>query len=190
MSSDGTRIESVYEPGFGETGPQKSEDLVMVENPISVYAIKDERSERYQKAINNIGLFDYKSKDMILLAESGDAKQQQGVIALRSAIKELISEQNYPRVMTRKDFDGGYSTSEVSPIEVVTFTDEFTHTNSESGIKIPATNIVFVKRNEASDIEYTRGRTMIINKANEALQLFNTDFRIPQFPSDDKLKKI
>ncbi len=190
MATDGTRIESIYEPGFGATGPQKSEDLIMVENPISVYGVKDERSSLYQDALNRGGFGDYKSKDMILFANNGEIKRDQALVAINSAINIAMMGNMYPKVMTRKNFEGGYTTSESSPIQAVDLTDSFSHTNSESGIKIPLANIVFLKRNEASDKEYEQARAIIIDKANRTLQLFGTDFRIPQFPSGDKLKGI
>lgn len=69
-------------------------------------------------------------------------------------------------------------------------TGDFIHKNTESGIKIPLSNIVLLKRNEATDEEYEKAREMIIDKANRTLQLFDTDFRIPQFPKGNKLKSI
>lgn len=188
--SDSTRIESIYEPGFGPTGPQKPEDLIMVENNISVYGVKKERAEKYQDALKRGGWGDYESKDIILFAGQGDSNQKQTLIAMNSVINSSMVDPLFPKVMTRRDFDGGYSTSEVSPIQAVDLSEGFSHTNTESGIKIPLTNVVLLKRREASDDDYDKARSMIIQKTNIALQIFNTDFRIPQFPNDDKLKRI
>jgi len=101
MSTDGTRIESVYEPGFGETGRQKPEDLIMVENPISAYGVKDERATRYQDALNNVGLGEHQSKDIILFANNGDTKQGQALVAINSSILVAIRDPLYPKIMTR-----------------------------------------------------------------------------------------
>jgi hypothetical protein len=187
-----TSIQSVYEPGWGETGPTKIEDAVMIESPIGVYRLSEKRAANYQKALDK-SEHRGKPKDIMFFTESdanGEERLEQAGIALQYAKDKLLDNDTFPSVQRKEEFPGGHYYIQESPVGAVPMSTEFTHTNRQSGVRIPVQNLVFYQSDLATEEQYTKGRRMLIDKANEVLQKFKADFRIPQFPPNDKLKEI
>ena len=187
---DSPNIESVYEPGWGETGPQRPEDQVMIENSISAYRLSEENAKGYQATIDGFGV-EAEARDILLFnGRDNELKQNRSLMAVNAAMTALMHNSDYPKVREVRSAGQGYVTSDRSPVGVFASNDKYTHTNRESGIELPLENLVFYQVKGSSELEYKSARKQLIDNANVVLQIFSTDFRLPQFPLDDKLKKI
>jgi len=185
-SEIGTRIETTYEPGWGSTGPTTLEDAVMIDQPVGIYGIKEDRAREYQEALNKETGGDI-PRDLILFAESEatSTRYGQAEVALKYANRILMDQESFPKVA------GLIKGTSLSPVTIGMLPeDQFHYTSPETHTKIGLGSILFAIKEGASDADYVIARSMVVNEANKTLQLFKADFRIPQFPTDKELPKI
>lgn len=186
MSGDGTKIELVYEPGFGSMGSAKENTLV--ESPIGLYRLSEKKKADYQKMLDNSRV-DGTPRDVIFFVKD-KTYFPQALVALIYSAKDLSTNPNFPTINKRKDTPDGYSITNHSALGAYNPSDGYTQSNKEAGVDLPLDNLILYQTTGVSNEDYVKGRRMLIDKANETLQIFEAKFRIPQFPPDDKLREI
>lgn len=189
-----TGIESVYEPGWGETGPQTLEDSVMMEKPVGIYSLTKRTAKDCQKLLDRAGI-EASPQGLILFAEKDkEQRSSQAEIAIKASIQELMLEESgFPKVKIKKDLHdgkGSYQISERSPFFSVSLTDPSTHTNFESGLTIPLKSILLCKQKGATDAEYNRATSLVLTNVNKILRIFDASFRIPEVGDTEKLLEV
>jgi len=155
--------------------------------PVAVYALSEATRAKWQSKLKSAGS-ENEPFEVILLAEpkGEDSMQKRISVALSASSYKLMREKaNFPKITTQKSIGGESATMtqvmETSPLEWAELSN-LSITDGVSGREVPVDGILFCKSKGATEAEYLQARNLVVNEANKMLQLFDTEFRIPNFP--------
>ncbi len=174
-----SEIELVYEPGFGSTGSLK--ENIMVENPIGVYSFNEKTQSQVQKIVANQGINGNPVEALGIVDLKKQKLTKQVHAALNSAMGALIGQPDYPKTSLPQLI-------QISPVAITALEGSIIET--ETGIKLDQDFLVFCRTKGATVPDYIRARNMLIDKANETLQVFEVKDLIPSFPPLEEMQKI
>lgn len=186
-----SEIKTVYEPGFGSMGELKEQ--VMIENPVGIYGLKEESKVQFRESFQAKALKGVEPDKLIIFAEplKDDLMRKQALIALKYSSMELSKTGEVKMANLTASVDGDNVSMVYYPkVGIIDVIGEYNIVSNESDVKVPGAALLVYRGQGVSESDYHEALPKLISKANETLQVMNADFRIPQFPPEDKIKKI